>query len=312
VAEFAEINAQLEQVREAARAQAHSAAAEAVSSEVARAERTIPVAIGVAAQAGSQAVIATAGAIGVLIHWLLVGGRWALPVVLQVGRRLPKRTLPAVAALLLIMVGLTFVDLAPMTDKGTSLARSASGTAGTALSSATQAVQTALKANAAKIGDGEPGVEERAETTVGPATLAGSSISGMLAVFSRVPLELYVGGRRIGTSNDGEILLKPGRYRVELVNTRLNYRGETTLDIRPGAVTPHNVSLPNGLLQVNTEPDAEIWVEGERAGVAPLGAVPVPIGTRDVLVTHPEFGQRRQVVEVRYDGVTQLSIALRD
>jgi hypothetical protein len=38
--------------------------------------------------------------------------------------------------------------------------------------------------------------------------------------------------------------------------------------------------LPMGALVVTTEPGTEVWVEGERVGVAPLGAMAVPIGTR--------------------------------
>jgi hypothetical protein len=125
-------------------------------------------------------------------------------------------------------------------------------------------------------------------------------------------MDLYVSGRRIGTTDDGQILLPPGRYRVGLVSTRLNYRGEVTLEIRSAAVTSHTVSLPDGRLQVNTETGAEVWLEGERAGVAPLGVVPVPIGTLEIVVRHPDLGERREFVEVRYGEVTEVSIARRE
>ena len=84
------------------------------------------------------------------------------------------------------------------------------------------------------------------------------------------------------------------------------------LDIRPTAVTAHTVSLPNGSLRVNTETGAEVWIEGERAGVAPLGIVPVPIGTREIVVRHPDLGERREAVEVRFGVVTEVNIARRE
>ena len=151
-------------------------------------------------------------------------------------------------------------------------------------------------------GTAPPGAPPDAPAASGP---------GLLVVFSRVPLEIYVAGRRIGTTEDGQIVVPSGRHRVGLVNTRLNYRGEVVLNVRPAAVTSHNVTLPEGLLQVTAEPGDEVWIEGERAGVAPLGPLPVPLGTREVVVRHPEFGERRQVVEVRYGETAQATLLRR-
>ena len=69
-----------------------------------------------------------------------------------------------------------------------------------------------------------------------------------------------------------------------LVNERLNYRGTVTLNIRAASVTSHTVTLPNGRLQVNTEPGAQVSIEGQPMGVAPLGPLPVQIGNREVVV----------------------------
>jgi hypothetical protein len=135
-------------------------------------------------------------------------------------------------------------------------------------------------------------------------------VPGTLVVFSRVPLELYISNRRIGTTDD-QIILPPGRYGVSVVSTRLNYRGELTLVVRPGAVTAHTVSLPDGRVQVNTAPGAEIWVEGTRAGEAPLGPLPVSIGTREILVRHPSLGERREYVEIRYGEVAEVNVTPR-
>jgi hypothetical protein len=131
-------------------------------------------------------------------------------------------------------------------------------------------------------------------------------------VFSRVPLELHLSGRRIGSTDDRQIVLTPGRHQIVLVSTRLNYRGEAIVEIRSGELTTHNVSLPDGLLRLDTEPGAEVSIEGQLVGVAPLGALPMPLGTREVLVRHPQLGERRVHVEVKYGGVTEAQIPLRD
>ena len=94
-----------------------------------------------------------------------------------------------------------------------------------------------------------------------PAALA--EAPGTLTVFSRVPMDLYISGKRVGSTESGPIILPPGVHRVELVSERLNYRGTATLNIRPAAVTSHTVTLPNGRLQVNTEPGAQVSIEGQ-------------------------------------------------
>jgi hypothetical protein len=127
-----------------------------------------------------------------------------------------------------------------------------------------------------------------------------------------VPLDLYISGKRIGSTEDGQIILPPGRYRVEVVSERLGYRGAVTLNVGAAAVTSHTVTLPNGLLRVHTEPGANISIEGKHVGVAPLGPLAVQIGTREVVVTHPDLGERREFVEVRFGVITDLTIARRD
>jgi hypothetical protein len=216
-----------------------------------------------------------------------------------------------VAALLLVVGGVAFVGVSSLTTTATSSARSASGTTAALIGQAANAVQGVLVSNQAPDTTGSLAhavvdAPQESTTSAEPAT------AGMLAVFSRVSLDLYVAGRRIGTTDDGQILVPAGRYRVELVSTRLNYRGEVTLEIRPAAVTAHTVSLPDGQLQVNTETGAEVWIEGERAGVAPLGIVPVSIGTREIVVRHPDLGERREFVEVRFGEVTEVSVARRE
>jgi hypothetical protein len=221
-----------------------------------------------------------------------------------VWERLPARTVPVAAALVLVAAAAMLVDIRGAASTGvaslgrslTPLARSARTTA------ASLADQANIRAHAAVAASREAPRPRPASAPAqaAPEALPAERTSGMLVVFSRVPLDLYVGTRRIGTTEDGQIVMAPGRHRVAMMNTRLNYRGEVAVDVRPGAVTAHTVALPDGVLEVETEPGTEVWVEGKRAGVAPLGAISVPIGTREIVVRHPELGERRSIVEVRY------------
>jgi hypothetical protein len=120
-------------------------------------------------------------------------------------------------------------------------------------------------------------------------------------------MDLYADGKRIGTTEDGQILLPPGAHRIEFVSTRFAYRSSTNVTIRPGQVTPYTIALPTGLVRVTTVPGAEVWVEGQRVGVAPLDAFPVPIGTREVVVKDAR-GERRQAVEVKFGETYELTL----
>jgi hypothetical protein len=320
-AELATIQTELDLARDAARTIAHAAATGAISAGVARAEASIPQATArVAADAAARlAAVAFSGAAGTLrVSSVVVRSAW---------ERLPPRAAAAIVVLALLAATAMVLDVRVLTASGVS---AASGTLGSVMRSARAAAATAMDAAAARMRALVPGRTPNRATAGAtrperqPAADAPGSRSpdapsgaltgsgpGLLVVFSRIPLEISVDGRRIGTTEDGQIVVPSGRHRVGLVNARLNYRGEVVLNVRPAAVTSHNVTLPEGLLQVIAEPGAEVRIEGERAGVAPLGPLPVPLGTREVVVRHPEFGERRQIVEVRYGETAQVTLLRR-
>jgi len=152
------------------------------------------------------------------------------------------------------------------------------------------------------------GKQERAET---PAPAAQDApAAGLLSVYSRVPLEMFVDGSRIGTTDESRLVIKPGRYRIELANTEFNYHGQIVVTVRPGQVTARTVTLPTGLVHINTDAGAEIWIEGERVGTAPLGPVATPIGTREVIVRHPQFGEHRAAAIVRVGETAEVSVTV--
>ncbi len=136
--------------------------------------------------------------------------------------------------------------------------------------------------------------------------------AGFLAIVSRIPVEIFDGNRKLGASDGGHILLAPGQHKVRLVNKQYGYREEVEFSIKPGEVSTHTVTLPEGSLHITTEPGAEIFVEGELMGVAPLAAFRVPIGAREVLVRHPDLGERRQSVDVVQGQPVELSVIFRE
>jgi hypothetical protein len=136
--------------------------------------------------------------------------------------------------------------------------------------------------------------------------------AGFLAVESRIPVEIFDGTRKLGASDGGHILLAPGQYKVRLVNTQYGYREDAEFTIKAGEISTHTVTLPQGSLHITTEPGAEIFVEGELMGIAPLAAFRVSIGAREVLVRHAELGERRQAVEIVQGQPVELSVIFRE
>jgi hypothetical protein len=130
---------------------------------------------------------------------------------------------------------------------------------------------------------------------------------GFVAAFARIPMEVYADGKRIGTTEDGQLLLPSGKHRMEFVSERFHYRSAMTMTVRPGLVQPYTVTLPSADVRITTTPGAEVFVEGERVGVAPLAPVQVPIGTREIVV-RDATGESRQAVEVRYGETAEVSL----
>lgn len=170
-----------------------------------------------------------------------------------------------------------------------------------AITAAGRAIPRSAAAKAATDGASVPAGPDAATTA--PA----DSGPGFVTVFSRIPTQVYVDGKRVGSSDDGQLLMTSGTHRIELVNDHFHYRSSTTLTIRPGHVQPYNVVLPTAPVHVTTTPGAEVWVEGARAGVAPVEPIQVPIGTREIVVKDAT-GEKRQTVEVKYGETLELSL----
>jgi hypothetical protein len=136
-----------------------------------------------------------------------------------------------------------------------------------------------------------------------PAPLTGP---GFLTAFSRIPMEVYADGKRLGSTEDGQLLIASGTHQIEFVSERFRYRAIASLTIPPGHVLPYTVALPSAEVYVTTTPGAEVWVEGERVGVAPLDAIHVPIG--EIVVKEPDGAEKRQVVEVKLGETIEVSL----
>ncbi len=118
-------------------------------------------------------------------------------------------------------------------------------------------------------------------------------------------------GRTIGTTGAAPLALPAGVHTLELANAAFEFHTTLTVAVAPGETTRLSVTLPNGSLSINALPWAEVFVDGRSIGTTPLANVPVPVGSREILWRHPDFGDRRQLVNITARSPVRVGTDLR-
>ena len=151
-------------------------------------------------------------------------------------------------------------------------------------------------------------VRQSVRVTAGQATDVSLTIRpGWLAVFAPVKLEVLENGKPIGSTEGGRILAAPGPHTIEVASQAIGFRETRQVEIKPGEVVAVTVQLPPATVEVAAPADAEIFVDGQSVGLAPLGPLQIAVGTREFVMRHPTLGERRQVVTVSYNGPARVS-----
>jgi PEGA domain-containing protein len=155
----------------------------------------------------------------------------------------------------------------------------------------------------------EAGVTASLVVPLGAAT--GAPVSGWIAVTAPVDVQIFEGGRLLGSNLSDRIMVSAGKHDVEIVNEALGYRENRTLQVSPGKVAPISVEMPKGTLALNALPWAEVWIDGEKIGETPIGNYPLTVGTHDVVFRHPELGEQHHTTTVTLKTPARLSVDLR-
>ena len=126
------------------------------------------------------------------------------------------------------------------------------------------------------------------------------------------PIELTVldGDRVIGSSVEGPIFAAAGRHEFEFVNSASGYRTRQIVEVKAGQIVPFTVAVPNGTLNINAQPWAAVWIDGNAVGETPLGNLSVVPGEHEVVFRHPQLGERRQKTMVKAGAETRVAINL--
>jgi hypothetical protein len=141
----------------------------------------------------------------------------------------------------------------------------------------------------------------------GGAAQTNAPVSGWVAVSSPVEVQIFEGGRLLGSSASESIMVASGKHDLDLVNDALGFRVSRNIQVPPGKTASVSVDLPRGTLSVQAAPWAEVWVDGEKLGDTPIANVPMTIGSHNVTFRHPEFGEQHQTVLVTMKGTARVT-----
>jgi hypothetical protein len=126
-----------------------------------------------------------------------------------------------------------------------------------------------------------------------------------------VALEIREDGKLLGSTESERLLIAAGSHTLQFINSELGFSQRMAVNVAPGKVSALRIKVPDGTLNLNAQPWAEVWVDGARVGETPIGNLVRPIGRHEVLFRHPELGERREVVTVTAVQPVRLGVDMR-
>ena len=134
---------------------------------------------------------------------------------------------------------------------------------------------------------------------------------GWLSVVSPVVMQVLEDDRPLGTTETTRIMMPAGKHTLKLVNARLGFQRSQAVQVPAGGAANLKIDLPDGVVNLNALPWAEVWVDGRRVGETPLGNFKLPIGEHEAVFRHPQLGERRQTFVVTAGEPTRIAVDLR-
>jgi hypothetical protein len=140
-----------------------------------------------------------------------------------------------------------------------------------------------------------------------PVSVDISIFSGWVAIFAPIVLDVSVNGRSLGTTELDRLMLPPGRHELTLSNKELGYKVVKEIEVEPGEVRSVTIE-PKGEVNFNAIPWAEVLMDGSKLGDTPIANVRVPLGLREFVFKHPQYGERRVSASIRADQPTAIAV----
>ena len=139
------------------------------------------------------------------------------------------------------------------------------------------------------------------------AVAAAEPTNGWVLVDAPIDMQVLHGGRQIGSSGR-RLPLAPGTYELQV--RAADYSTAKRVEVSAGRVARVEVNVPDGTVNLNAAPWAEVYLDGRSLGETPIANASVSAGTHEVIFRNPQFQELRQMVTVASGKPTRLAVTL--
>jgi len=148
---------------------------------------------------------------------------------------------------------------------------------------------------------------DRPQVAEASTAAAAEPSNGWVLVDAPIEMQVLQGGRQIGTSGR-RLTLAPGSYDLQL--RAADYSTAKRVDVAAGRLARIEVNVPDGTVNLNAAPWAEVYLDGRSLGETPIANASVTAGTHEVIFRNPQFVELRQMVTVASGKPTRLAVTL--
>ena len=151
---------------------------------------------------------------------------------------------------------------------------------------------------------GEKGTVERTVAiTAARTTQVNEAIySGWLHISSPIELQIVDNDHGVRLDDRNQVLLSAGEHALTLSNKALGFAETRSVNVTPGGTASISIEPPPAMLTVTSSEPAQVSIDGEMVGEAPLTDHPTRIGTRDVQVRNASGVTRFSTITLTMSG----------
>jgi hypothetical protein len=134
---------------------------------------------------------------------------------------------------------------------------------------------------------------------------------GWISISSPIVVQIFENDKHLGTSETDRITMPAGRHTLKIVNPRLGFQTTRVVQVPAAGAAALQIDVPDGVVNLNALPWAEVWIDGRRIGETPLGNFKLPLGEHEALFRHTQLGERRQTFIVTANEPSRVAVDLR-